>query len=66
MIHKLTEEANILAPEQPEAVKQTTSTLDKIQLLLIEYMKEKGFGLEYATEKSKEIVNVIILYNQNS
>ena len=66
MIMKLTEEANILAPEQPEAVKQTTSPIDKIQLLLIEYLTEKGLSLDYATEKSKEMINAIILYNQNS
>ena len=65
MIHKLDEE---LLPAQPETQIQTTSQLDKIQLLTIEYLREKGLGLDYATEKSKEIVNGIVnlFHNQNS
>ena len=66
MIHTLNEDTDLLAPAQPEELKQTTTTLDKIQLLLIEYLKETGVGLDYATAKSKDMINAIILYNKNS
>jgi hypothetical protein len=60
MLYRLDEQADTLLPAQPETQIQTTSLLDKIQLLTIEYITGKGLGLDYATEKSKEIVNGIV------